>query len=50
MTEENYAGDNEPVVPRDVRILHLILAAQGVQNYEDHVPLQLIDFAYSECL
>ena len=36
------------VVPRDVRLLHLIFATQGIQNYEDHVPLQLMDFAHSK--
>lgn len=36
----------DPVVPRDARILHLILAAQSIQSYEDHVPLQLMDFAH----
>lgn len=41
-------GSEEPVVPRDVRILHLILASQSIQSYEDHVPLQLMDFAHSE--
>lgn len=34
------------VVPRDVRLLHLIFATQGIQNYQDHVPLQLMDFAH----
>lgn len=32
--------------PRDVRLLRLIFAAQGVDSYEDHVPLQLMDFAH----
>lgn len=32
--------------PRDVRLLHLILASMGVTSYEDRVPLQLMDFAY----
>jgi transcription initiation factor TFIID subunit 9B len=36
------------VVPRDVRLLHLIFATQGIQNYQDHVPLQLMDFAHSK--
>lgn len=36
----------ETAVPRDVRLLHLILAAQGIQQYQDQVPLQLMDFAY----
>lgn len=36
----------ENVVPRDVRLLHLIFATQGIQNYQDHVPLQLMDFAH----
>ncbi|ODV68756.1 TFIID-31kDa-domain-containing protein [Hyphopichia burtonii NRRL Y-1933] len=34
------------IVPRDVRLLHLIFATQGIQNYQDHVPLQLMDFAH----
>jgi transcription initiation factor TFIID subunit 9B len=38
--------DEDPVVPRDARILHLILAAQSIQSYEDHIPLQLMDFAH----
>ncbi|ODQ63323.1 transcription factor TAFII-31, partial [Nadsonia fulvescens var. elongata DSM 6958] len=32
--------------PRDVRLLHLILASMGVNAYQDRVPLQLMDFAY----
>lgn len=32
--------------PRDVRLLRLIFATQGVTAYEDQVPLQLMDFAY----
>ncbi|GEQ72185.1 hypothetical protein JCM33374_g5871 [Metschnikowia sp. JCM 33374] len=39
-------GAEPTVVPRDVRLLHLIFATQGVQNYQDHVPLQLMDFAH----
>ena len=31
--------------PRDVRLLHLLLASQGIHQYEDQVPLQLMDFA-----
>lgn len=31
--------------PRDVRLLHLLLASQAIHQYEDNVPLQLIDFA-----
>lgn len=51
------SNENEPpingtsqdnVVPRDVRLLHLIFATQGIQNYQDHVPLQLMDFAHSK--
>lgn len=37
---------DQAVVPRDVRLLHLIFATQGIQNYQDHVPLQLMDFAH----
>lgn len=32
--------------PRDVRLLHLILASMGVTSYQERVPLQLMDFAY----
>lgn len=32
--------------PRDVRLLHLILASMGVTSYQDRVPLQLMDFAF----
>ncbi|VVT57395.1 uncharacterized protein SAPINGB_P005674 [Magnusiomyces paraingens] len=38
--------DLPSVIPRDVRLLHLILASMGVTSYEDRVPLQLMDFAY----
>ncbi|EGV61458.1 Transcription initiation factor TFIID subunit 9 [Yamadazyma tenuis] len=39
-------GQPSSIVPRDVRLLHLIFATQGIQNYEDHVPIQLMDFAH----
>ncbi|EEQ39489.1 Transcription initiation factor TFIID subunit 9 [Clavispora lusitaniae] len=39
-------GSESAVVPRDVRLLHLMFATQGIQNYQDHVPLQLMDFAH----
>ncbi|BDD57331.1 Transcription initiation factor TFIID subunit 9 [Monascus purpureus] len=32
--------------PRDVRLIHLLLASLGVTAYEERVPLQLLDFAY----
>lgn len=32
--------------PRDVRLLHLLLASQAIHQYEEKVPLQLMDFAY----
>lgn len=32
--------------PRDARLLHLVLASQGIQSYQERVPLQLLDFAY----
>jgi transcription initiation factor TFIID subunit 9B len=32
--------------PRDARLIHLILSAQGVHSYQERVPLQLLDFAY----
>ncbi|OJI96974.1 hypothetical protein ASPVEDRAFT_105670, partial [Aspergillus versicolor CBS 583.65] len=32
--------------PRDVRLIHMVLASQGVTAYQERVPLQLLDFAY----
>ena len=32
--------------PRDARLLHLVLSAQGIHSYQERVPLQLLDFAY----
>ncbi|KAJ5091368.1 Histone-fold [Penicillium alfredii] len=32
--------------PRDVRLIHMLLASLGVTAYQDRVPLQLLDFAY----
>lgn len=45
-SETTTSSSQANVVPRDVRLLHLIFATQGIQNYEDHVPLQLMDFAH----
>lgn len=38
--------ETQEEVPRDVRLLHLLLASQAIQQYEDQVPLQLMDFAH----
>lgn len=38
--------DSQGDLPRDVRLLHLLLASQSIQQYEDRVPLQLMDFAH----
>lgn len=32
--------------PRDARLVHMLLASQGVTAYQERVPLQLLDFAY----
>lgn len=32
--------------PRDHRLIHLLLAAYGINAYQERVPLQLMDFAY----
>lgn len=37
---------SDEVLPRDVKILYLILASMGVNAYQDQVPLQLLDFAH----
>jgi transcription initiation factor TFIID subunit 9B len=43
----NGKSDDLPATtPRDVRLLHLILASMGVTSYQERVPLQLMDFAY----
>ncbi|SCW01184.1 LAFE_0D06942g1_1 [Lachancea fermentati] len=39
-------ADAQEDVPRDVRLLHLLLASQAIHQYEDQVPLQLMDFAH----
>lgn len=46
--QNNSSGNQEKPIPRDVRLLHLIFATQGIQNYQEHVPLQLMDFAHSK--
>ncbi|CCK72154.1 chromatin modification protein KNAG_0J00710 [Huiozyma naganishii CBS 8797] len=33
-------------LPRDVRLLHLLLASQAIHRYDERVPLQLMDFAH----
>lgn len=37
---------SEEAIPRDVKIIHLILASMNLPQYQDHVPLQLLDFAH----
>lgn len=44
--QQSPSAQDQQMVPRDVRLLHLIFATQGIQNYQDHVPLQLMDFAH----
>ncbi|CAN6635247.1 transcription initiation factor TFIID subunit 9 [Trichomonascus vanleenenianus] len=44
--KENGGEELPSATPRDVRLLHLILASMGVSSYQDRVPLQLMDFAY----
>lgn len=46
MNQAEDGDDSKEEVPRDVRLLHLLLASQQVQQYEDQVPLQLMDFAH----
>ena len=38
--------DGQSKRPRDSRLLHLVLSSQGIQSYQERVPLQLLDFAY----
>lgn len=37
---------SEEVIPRDAKIVHLLLASMGITSYQDQVPLQLLDFAH----
>lgn len=46
MTAPETAENSQEDVPRDVRLLHLLLASQSIHHYEDQVPLQLMDFAF----
>lgn len=39
-------NNNQDNTPRDVKLLHLLFASNSISSYEDHVPLQLMDFAY----
>lgn len=39
-------GSTQEETPRDVRLLHLLLASQSIHQYEDQVPLQLMNFAH----
>ncbi|KAG4305443.1 hypothetical protein PORY_000999 [Pneumocystis oryctolagi] len=43
MTEETNTRKH---VPRDARIIHLILTSLGVEAYQQNVPLQLLTFAH----
>ena len=45
-TSQQPQEKKEKIIPRDVRLLHLIFATHAVHNYQDHVPLQLMDFAH----
>ena len=38
--------DGQSHRPRDARLIHLVLSAQGIHSYQERVPLQLLDFAY----
>ena len=40
------ADDGSAKRPRDLRLIHLVLANLGVSSYQERVPLQLVDFAY----
>lgn len=44
MTEES--ANTRKYVPRDARLVHLILTSLGVEAYQQNVPLQLMTFAH----
>ncbi|KAG5440813.1 hypothetical protein PCK2_000112 [Pneumocystis canis] len=39
-------ADTRKHIPRDARIIHLILTSLGVEAYQQNVPLQLLTFAH----
>ncbi|KAK4541903.1 hypothetical protein LTR36_007267 [Oleoguttula mirabilis] len=38
--------DGQAKRPRDVKLINVVLHAQGIESYQERVPLQLLDFAY----
>lgn len=46
LVDRSSMTNEQAAIPRDVRLLHLIFATQNIYSYQDHVPLQLMDFAY----
>ena len=42
----SYLNEADSKQPRDVRLISMILASNGVTSYQARVPLQLMDFAY----
>lgn len=42
-------SDPAPVVPRDARLVALILAAAGAEDCEEGVVRMLVEFAHREC-
>ena len=42
----SFADNGDAKKPRDTRLIHMILASNGVASYQSRLPLQLLDFAY----
>lgn len=42
----SFTDDSDAKRPRDTRLIHMILASNGVTAYQPRLPLQLLDFAY----
>ncbi|KAK5111592.1 hypothetical protein LTR85_011821 [Meristemomyces frigidus] len=38
--------DGQAKRPRDVKLINVVLHSQGIESYQERVPLQLLDFAY----
>lgn len=38
--------DGQAKRPRDVKLINIVLHSQGIESYQERVPLQLLDFAY----
>lgn len=43
---ENNSNQKNKTVPKNLKLLHLMFATLNIQSYQEHVPLQIMDFAH----